>query len=37
MQVELIDHWNQLLAALPAVEQDVYFKEEEYILALTAH
>ena len=28
MQVELINHWNNLLATLPTAEQDVYFKEE---------
>lgn len=28
MLVELLLHWNDLLAKLPAVEQDVYFKEE---------
>ena len=28
MQVELVSHWNDLLATFPASAQDVYFKEE---------
>ena len=28
MQVELLSHWNEVLASLPQVEQDVYFREE---------
>jgi len=28
MQVELLPHWNEVLATLPQVEQDVYFREE---------
>jgi len=28
MQVELLSHWNEILASLPQVEQDVYFREE---------
>ena len=28
MQVNLLSHWNEVLASLPQVEQDVYFREE---------
>lgn len=28
MQVELLSHWNEILASLPQAEQDVYFREE---------
>lgn len=28
MQVELLSHWNEILALLPQVEQDIYFREE---------
>lgn len=28
MQVELLSHWNEILASLPQVEQDVYFRAE---------
>lgn len=28
MQVELLSHWNEVIASLPQAEQDVYFREE---------
>lgn len=28
MKVELLPHWNEVLASLPRAEQDVYFREE---------